>query len=364
MLINIFGEIGWDVTAKDVMQQIQLCEDEKIKIVIASGGGSAFDGLMIYDALKASGKEIETVIMGLGASAASVIFMAGDKREMGEGALLMIHNSWSMFVGNAEEVKDQLGTLEAIDQRMTNIFTNGTGLSEEEIKEMLSAETWLGADEAKEKGFATGEAESLNIAASINDLYKNKKEPLSMAEEKQEEVASVDEQTLIAKFVAWWKSGEEPKAEEVKAEEEMEEVAEEGEEEPSEMDKLKAEIEALKAENEALRESVDAAAECVEASSEVVEFEANTKSEKILDAMSDNKILLSEGRDLLKEPLEVVEAALDKKGTNETGRGSDGEPLAAANVSHYDMYKSLSGGEKTAYFRKHKDEIIKQSKED
>lgn len=358
MVINIFGEIGWDVTAKDVMSQIQTCEDESIELIIASGGGSAFEGLMIYDALKASGKEIKTTIMGLGASAASVIFMAGDVREMGDGALLMIHNSWSMFVGNAEEVRDQLGTLEAIDERMTKIFVNGTGMTEDEIREMLSAETWLGVDEAKEKGFATGEAESLQIAASINNLYKNKKEPLSMAEEKQEEVASVDDQTLFAKFKAWWKSGEEPKAEEVKAEEEeMEEVAEEGEEEPSEMDKLKAENEALKAEIEAMKEN----AETVE---EVAEFEAAAKSDKIFNAMSENKILLSEGKELVKQSLEEVEAALEKKGDNETGRGSEGEPKAAANVSHYDMYCSLSGAEKTAYFRAHKEEIIKQSKED
>jgi ATP-dependent Clp protease, protease subunit len=350
MVINIFGEIGWDVTAKDVMSQIQTCEDESIELIIASGGGSAFEGLMIYDALKASGKEIKTTIMGLGASAASVIFMAGDVREMGDGALLMIHNSWSMFVGNAEEVRDQLGTLEAIDERMTKIFVNGTGMAEDEIREMLSAETWLGVDEAKEKGFATGEAESLQIAASINNLYKNKKEPLSMAEEKQEEVASVDDQTLFAKFKAWWKSGEEPKAMD--------------EEEPSEMDKLKAENEALKAEIEAMKENAEAAAEHAETVEEVAEFEAAAKSDKIFNAMSENKILLSEGKELVKQSLEEVEAALEKKGDNETGRGSEGEPKAAANVSHYDMYCSLSGAEKTAYFRAHKEEIIKQSKED
>ena len=192
-----------------------------------------------------------------------------------------------------------------------------------------------------------------------------------MAEEKQEEVASVDDQTLFAKFKAWWKSGEEPKAmdEEEKSMDEDEKMMDDeeksmDEEEPSEMDKLKAENEALKAEIEAMKENAEAAAEHAETVEEVAEFEAAAKSDKIFNAMSENKILLSEGKELVKQSLEEVEAALEKKGDNETGRGSEGEPKAAANVSHYDMYCSLSGAEKTAYFRAHKEEIIKQSKED
>ena len=78
MAINIFGEIGFDVTAKEVFDLIQEEKAEEINVIISSGGGSAFEGLMIFDALKATGKKINTQILGLGASAASVIFMAGD----------------------------------------------------------------------------------------------------------------------------------------------------------------------------------------------------------------------------------------------------------------------------------------------
>ncbi|HHZ66269.1 MAG TPA: Clp protease ClpP, partial [Flavobacteriales bacterium] len=133
MLINIFGEIGIDVIASELIERIQNNTDEKIDVIIASGGGSAFEGLMIFDALKASGKEVNTKVMGIAASSASVIFMAGDNREMGDGSLLMVHNSWSFFMGNSEEIKEKLGTLDAIDNRMMNIFKSGTGLEEEQI---------------------------------------------------------------------------------------------------------------------------------------------------------------------------------------------------------------------------------------
>ena len=363
MIISIFGEIGWDVSAQDVMKQIQACEDEKIKVVIASGGGSAFEGLMIYDALRASGKEIETVIMGLGASAASVIFMAGDVREMGDGALLMIHNSWSMFFGNAEEVRDQLGTLEAIDDRMLNIFMSNTDLSEEQLKEMLAAETWLNSGQAVEMGFATGEAESLNIAASINNLYKNKKEPLNMANEKQEVEATEEEKGLFAKFKSWLKS--EPKAEDMPIDEE-----EKAEGDHDELEALKAENVALKAENVDLKEALEAAksekAEAAESSEAALAKACSENTEKItkiLDAMSKNQILLSDAKELKEKSLEDVEAVLETKDENATGRGSEGEPKKSANTSHYDIYQSLEGAEKTAYWKQHKNEIMEQSKE-
>ena len=178
MAINIFGEIGFDVTAKEVFDLIQEEKAEEINVIISSGGGSAFEGLMIFDALKATGKKINTQILGLGASAASVIFMAGDNREMGEGSLLMVHNSWSMFMGNAKEVREQLGTLDAIDSRMTSIFTKATGLDEAKVIELLKDETFMASDEAVDLGFATGEIEVL--AKELNVLNKAKPLPLDL----------------------------------------------------------------------------------------------------------------------------------------------------------------------------------------
>ncbi len=223
--INIFGEIGWEVEASTVINLIQDTKDDEINVIISSGGGSAFEGLMIYDALKAfsaqDGKTVNTKILGLGASAASVIFMAGDSREMGEGSLLMVHNSWSQFVGNRQEVIEQLGTLEAIDNRMLNIFQKGTGLRAEDLEELLNQETWMTVDVAMQYGFANTVGEVVQIAASVYDSCKQKqKEPVRMATEEETKEAG-----FLAHMMAYFKK-DEPKAE-AKAEDEEEVVEEE-----------------------------------------------------------------------------------------------------------------------------------------
>ena len=91
-MINIFGVIGQDVKASEVMQEIQAYEGGKIEVIINSVGGSVYEGMAIYGALKNDPRPIKTTVLGIGASIASVIFMAGDEREIGEGSQLMIHN--------------------------------------------------------------------------------------------------------------------------------------------------------------------------------------------------------------------------------------------------------------------------------
>lgn len=333
--INIFGEIGWDVIASEVITEIQNVSDDTIEVIIASGGGSAFEGLMIFDALKASGKTISTKIMGLGASAASVIFMAGDTREMGEGSLLMVHNSWSMFMGNAEEVRDQLGTLDAIDDRMTSIFINATGLEESEVRELLSDETFMGAEKAQELGFATGVIEAQKVAASIYRSVKNKKkEPETMATEEQVETIDEKDKGLFAKFLAWMKA-EEPKAEEVEEEEVVEETAK------AETDEDKKEMEALKAENEKLKEEL-AEANASSKSAEQADEESVEKANLILDAMAENKITMNQAKNLSSKPLSEVSDALVNVEANATGAAKTEEPKEEAITdSKKDTWKAM-----------------------
>ena len=177
-----------------------------------------------------------------------------------------------------------------------------------------------------------------------------------MADEKQEVEATEEEKGLFAKFMSWLKL--EPKAEDMPIDEE----------EKAEGDH--DEMEALKAENEALKEALEAAksekaetAESNEAALAKACSENTEKITKILDAMSKNQILLSDAKELKEKSLEDVEAVLETKDENATGRGSEGEPKTSANTSHYDIYQSLEGAEKTAYWKQHKNEIMEQSKE-
>ena len=85
---------------------------------INSPGGDVFAGLAIYNALKGSGKEIVVKVMGVAASAASLIAMAGDKIVMPKNTFLMVHNPWSVAMGNAEELRQTADTLDKIGESL------------------------------------------------------------------------------------------------------------------------------------------------------------------------------------------------------------------------------------------------------
>jgi ATP-dependent Clp protease protease subunit len=376
MAINIFGEIGFDVTAKEVFDLIQAEKEEEINVIISSGGGSAFEGLMIFDALKASGKKINTQIMGLGASAASVIFMAGDNREMGEGSLLMVHNSWSMFMGNAKEVREQLGTLDAIDSRMTSIFMKATGLDEAKVTELLKDETFMSSIEAVDLGFATGEVEAAKVAANIHKTYQTKqKEPAKMAKETKET-------GFFAHMKAYFNSDVKAmdEDEEVKSMEEGEEIPEkeddaaeeakamDGDEMPPEsMDEEEEseEMKALKAELAEANSKLAAAEAKAEGDSEDVEKEVEEKASLVFNAMTDDKVTMHEAKVLLSKPIADVKAALSDKESNASGRAKGQQPKADPKAGNkFEEYQAIEDPSKRkAFFALNKQAIINGNKE-
>ena len=369
--VNIFGEIGVDFTAQDMAQFLDFNSSPVITVNIASGGGSAFQGLMIYDLLIQSKKTVQTKVVGLAGSAASVIFMAGATREMTVGGMVMVHNSWANFSGNAEEVKKKLGTLEAIDARMTAIFKSKTALEDEKIKELLAAESFIGVEEAMALGFATGIADTESIAACINLYNETKKEPVKMATEEETKEAG-----FLSHMMAYFKK-DEPKSE-VKAEDEEEVVEEEEKEEPKSMgeepkkdeeEKAMDEDEGEKEEPKSMEDDKDeeiaalksklAAAEAKAQSEEEVKAEL-AKAGVILDAISEDKITMHEGKNLFAKSALDVSAALKEVSSNATGRGKTEEPKEDAKCSVYEEFQSLEGNEQSLFFAKNKDEIIKQ----
>jgi len=129
---------------------------DAIEIEINTPGGSVFEGQRIYNALRemsARGVEITATVNGLAASMGSVILMAGDKRRMTAGSRVMIHEASTIAAGDARALKKQAELLESISAEIAGIYAERTGMDEEEIREMMIAETWMTADEAKEKGF-------------------------------------------------------------------------------------------------------------------------------------------------------------------------------------------------------------------
>ena len=234
--LNIYGDItsmDWydgEISATTLSKQLEALGDvEQIDVYINSYGGEVKEGLAIYNALRRHKAKVTTYCDGFACSIASVIFMAGDERVMNESSLLMIHNAWTTVQGNAEELRKQAEDLEKITQASVEAYKAHSSLTEEEIKELMDAETWILPSEAAEYGFATaiensgGSNAKQNAFVKLFDIIKAHQE----IEKPDEEAEEVIEEEL----------GIEPLEEEKPAEAEDEETEDEetpsDEEEPS-----------------------------------------------------------------------------------------------------------------------------------
>ncbi len=137
-----------------VQQAIANDEDDDITLNIASNGGDVFAASEIYTMLKDSGKTVTVNIQGLAASAASVIAMAGNTVKMSPTSQMMIHKALVSTVGNSDDLEHESGVLNSIDESIAAAYELKTGLSQTDILQMMSNETWMNAKVAVDKGFA------------------------------------------------------------------------------------------------------------------------------------------------------------------------------------------------------------------
>ena len=174
--LSIYGDItSWpweelgEVSAANLSKQLaELGDVDEINVHISSYGGEVKEGLAIYNALKNHKAKVRTYCDGFACSIASVIFMAGEERIMNDSSLLMIHNAWSFAEGNAQELRKQADDLEKITQASVIAYKAHSTLSEEEIKALMDAESWILPEEALEYGFATATEKSEQTSASQN----------------------------------------------------------------------------------------------------------------------------------------------------------------------------------------------------
>lgn len=144
-----------DRSAMDVVTAIENLTAKNLTVHINSYGGDVKEGLAIYNCIKNSSMNVTTVDDGFACSAASVIFMAGKQRVMNDASLLMIHNPYMVTIGNPDELRKAADDLDVIAQASVEAYKNNSNLSEEKIKELMKAETWILPAEAVEYGMAT-----------------------------------------------------------------------------------------------------------------------------------------------------------------------------------------------------------------
>lgn len=136
-------------------------DDPAIDLSIHSNGGSVIEGVAIYDAIRASGKEVSAVVEGSADSIASVILLSAPKenRKMRPNASMVIHNPstpvWALSSGyaTADEFKAWADSLEQAKERILDIYVDRTGTDRQVLSDLMDKETNLTAIKAKELGF-------------------------------------------------------------------------------------------------------------------------------------------------------------------------------------------------------------------
>ncbi len=282
-LVEIFGRIGFDWwkedpeenTAKRVAEKLAELKDcESVTVRINSLGGDVDTALAVHAMLKEC-KNVTTEAVGMVASAATVIFMAGTTRKINKSALFLVHKCMStVYGGNENVLEEELEAQRTINDTMTEIYTDG-GVSAEKVAELMEANhgegKWITAKEAKQYGFATEvsdgtkrDAEARRVWSAedlaeeglpmtggfvsrlrdlVRDILRENNNPDNMRKEDKQPVAEGEPTPT-------------PQTKPAEADAENERLTAELEAAVAERDRLTAEVAAKEAENEQLKARV------------------------------------------------------------------------------------------------------------
>lgn len=159
------------VSFKSLREQLENSGASIYNIYINSPGGQVTDAMAIHDYLTAQrnkGKKVNTYGRGIVASAATYILMAGESPEMSQNSWFMIHNVAGFAWGDVNEVERQANILRKFNDAVRDFYSTATGNSKDAIEKMMNAETWMQANEAKEKGFIKQVSEDVSFTNLIS----------------------------------------------------------------------------------------------------------------------------------------------------------------------------------------------------
>lgn len=177
---------GWN--ANTAAYAVRNSEYNNIHMVINSPGGDVFPAMGLVSALRTCGKPVTCDVVGVAASAASVIAMAASEIKMYDGAFMMIHNAWSVCVGNSKDMNDLATLLGNIDKTLANEYMKTVNrlagvVTLDEVVAMMDAETWIPAAEAVSYGLADSVYTGVSPSASKHfDLSAYANAPAALLE--------------------------------------------------------------------------------------------------------------------------------------------------------------------------------------
>ena len=167
LIYDVIGDWA-GLSARQLVNDLKDLDTSEITVRINSPGGSVFDGIAIYNALRHHKAHIHVRIEGLAASIASVIAMGGDTIHMAANALMMIHNPFGWVGGDAEELRKVADMLDKTTEVIAQTYAANSSLEVREIINLMNDETWFTATEAQGHGLVDVVEEPVQLAAHFD----------------------------------------------------------------------------------------------------------------------------------------------------------------------------------------------------
>lgn len=198
-MLQIFDQIGEDwfggsgVSAKAFADALQSVGPGPLVVEINSPGGNVWDGLAIYNMLRGRQAPVTTRVVGIAASIASIIALAGDDVEIAEAALFMIHDPSGMVAGTSGDMRKMADALDQHAEVLAGIYAKKTGRTTDSIRAAMKAETWFTAGEAITFGLADRSTEQLAMAACWHPRAVTKTAPPAVREALDKGIKQVEQ---------------------------------------------------------------------------------------------------------------------------------------------------------------------------
>ena len=200
----IYNLFDMDATCpKDISNVLSDLTDEPVELIINSGGGDVFSASEIYTELRSYKGEVNARIVGVAASAATVISSACDKVTMSPTASYMIHKASTIGIGNSDDFRHASDFLDTVDKSIVTAYMDKTGMAQEDLLQMMKDETWLSASDAKEKGFVDEimfSEQAKAVASATGALPQNVIDTMRQQKQQPQSITIEDIKSVVAEM--------------------------------------------------------------------------------------------------------------------------------------------------------------------
>lgn len=169
-IFDVIGEDWWTgggFTAKRMSAALRSIGNKDVRVQINSPGGDLFEGIAIYNLLRGHSAKVTVEVMGMAASAASIIAMAADDLAMGRGSFMMVHNAWGVVLGNRHDMAQAADLFQSFDAAIADIYVARTGRKLADVQKLMDAETFMDPQKAIAEKFADRIDDQVGASASI-----------------------------------------------------------------------------------------------------------------------------------------------------------------------------------------------------